>query len=71
MYIFKPQAIYFEKNAEKYPLGKELLEKYAEVLLKSCLKVEKDQPLLISGDMERIDFIRILEKYFLSLNLVT
>lgn len=41
---------------------KELLEKYAEVLLKSCLKVEKDQPLLISGDMERIDFIRILEK---------
>lgn len=29
--MFKPQALYCEKNIEKYPLGKELLEKYADV----------------------------------------
>lgn len=39
---------------------KEKLEKYAEVILKSCLSVEKDQPLFISGNVERIDFIRIV-----------
>ena len=26
--MFKPQAIYYEKDIENYPLGKELLEKY-------------------------------------------
>ena len=31
MYIFKPQAIYFEKSIENYTLGKELLEKYKDV----------------------------------------
>ena len=29
--MFKPQALYCEKNIEQYPLGKELLEKYADV----------------------------------------
>ena len=29
--MFKPQALYCEKNIEKYHLGKELLEKYADV----------------------------------------
>lgn len=29
--MFKPQALYCEKNIERYPLGKELLEKYADV----------------------------------------
>ena len=29
--MFKPTAIYFEKNIEKYELGKELLEKYKEI----------------------------------------
>lgn len=38
----------------------ELLKKYASVILNTCLKVEKDQPLLISANYERIDFVRIL-----------
>lgn len=29
--MFKPKAIYFEKQIENYPLGKELLKKYEEV----------------------------------------
>ena len=29
--MFKPQAIYYEKEIENYQLGKELLEKYKEV----------------------------------------
>ena len=29
--IFKPQAIYYEKNIENYLLGQELLEKYKNV----------------------------------------
>ena len=29
--MFKPKAIYFEKNIENYELGKQLLEKYKEV----------------------------------------
>ena len=29
--MFKPKAIYFEKDIEKYELGKELLEKYSDV----------------------------------------
>ena len=40
----------------------ELLEKYAQVLLESCLKVEKDQPLFISYNIERSDFVRIVTK---------
>ena len=28
--MFNPKAIYFEKEIENYPLGKELLEKYKE-----------------------------------------
>lgn len=38
----------------------ELLKKYASVILNTCLKVEKDQPLFISANYERIDFVRIL-----------
>lgn len=41
---------------------KELQEKYARVLLESCLKVEKNQPLFISANIERIDFVRIVTK---------
>ena len=37
----------------------EKLHKYAEVLLKSCLKVE-NQPLFISVNMERVDFLKIV-----------
>lgn len=29
--MFKPQAIYYEKDIENYTLGKELLERYIEV----------------------------------------
>lgn len=29
--MFKPKAIYYEKEIEQYPLGKELMEKYKEI----------------------------------------
>ncbi len=38
----------------------ELMRKYANVLLKSCLKVKDGQPLFISANLERIDFVRIV-----------
>lgn len=38
----------------------EKMQKYAEVILKTCLKIEKNQPLFISCDVERIDFVRIV-----------
>ena len=37
-----------------------LQEKYARVILESCLKVEKGQPLFISYNVERSDFVRTL-----------
>lgn len=48
---------------------KEKMIKYAQVLLKTCLKVDDSQPLFISGNIERIDFMRILadEAYKLGL----
>ena len=39
-----------------------LIEKYAKVLLETCLKVEKNQPLFISFNIERLDFVRIVAK---------
>lgn len=45
----------------------ELLKKYAKVLLESCLKIEKNQPLFISVNVERIDFARIVHKIALSM----
>lgn len=39
---------------------KKLQEKYAEVLLMSCLKLEKNQPLFLSFNVERIDFARVI-----------
>ena len=39
---------------------KELQRKYALTLLKTCLKIEKKQPLFISFNIERIDFVRIV-----------
>ena len=44
-----------------------LQRKYARVLLESCLKVEKDQPLFISFNIERIDFVRIVMEIALEL----
>ena len=38
----------------------ELHTKYAEVLLKNCLKVKPNQPLFISANVERRDFVRVL-----------
>ena len=38
----------------------ELLTKYANVILNTCLKVEKNQPLFISANYERSDFVRIV-----------
>ena len=29
--MFKPQAIYYEKEIENYQLGKELMQKYKEI----------------------------------------
>lgn len=37
----------------------DLKKKYASVLLKSCLKVDKE-PLFISFNAERLDFVRIV-----------
>ena len=39
-----------------------LKEKYARVILESCLKVEKGQPLFICYDIEREDFVNIVTK---------
>lgn len=39
---------------------KENYRKYAELILKRCLSIKKDQPLLISTPIEPIEFIRIL-----------
>ena len=47
----------------------ELQEKYAKVLLESCLKVEKDQPLFISYNVERADFVRIVTKIAYSMGI--
>ena len=38
----------------------ELLKKYASVILNTCLKVKKNQPLFISANYERVDFVRII-----------
>ena len=48
-------------------MSAQLQEKYARVILESCLKVEKDQPLFISYNTERDDFVRILSKIAYSL----
>ena len=37
-------------------------EKYARVILESCLKIEKNQPLFISYNIEREDFVNIVTK---------
>ncbi len=39
---------------------KHLQTKYAQVLLKSCLKIEENQSLFISANYERVDFVRIV-----------
>ncbi|MBR2678378.1 MAG: aminopeptidase [Bacilli bacterium] len=44
-----------------------LQEKYARVLLESCLKVEENQPLFISYNIERSDFVRIVTKIALGM----
>ncbi len=45
----------------------ELQEKYARVILESCLKIEENQPLFISYNVERSDFVKILTKVALEL----
>lgn len=40
----------------------ELMEKYAKTILEVCLKVDVDKPLFISANLERLDFVRIIEK---------
>lgn len=40
----------------------DLKEKYARVLLTTCLKVEKNQPLFISANTDNLEFLRIVAK---------
>ena len=40
---------------------KELQEKYASVILNSCLKVKKENPLFISASTEALEFAKIVE----------
>lgn len=40
-----------------------LMEEYAKILLKECLKLKKGEPLYIMGPMERYDFIRLIVEY--------
>ena len=46
---------------------KKKLEKYASIILKTCLKVEKNQPLFISANYERVDFVKIIANVAYSL----
>lgn len=46
---------------------KKQLEKYANTILTTCLKIEENQPLLISANYERIDFVKILSNIAYSL----
>lgn len=46
---------------------KKQLEKYANTILTTCLKIEENQPLLISANYERIDFVKILANVAYSL----
>lgn len=39
---------------------KELQEKYASIILRVCLKIKENQPLFISANSERLDFVRIM-----------
>ena len=39
-----------------------LMRKYARVLLESCLKVEENQPLFLSFNVERLDFVRLVSE---------
>lgn len=43
------------------------LEKYASTILKTCLKIEENQPLLISANYERVDFVKIIARVAYSL----
>ena len=45
----------------------ELQRKYARVILESCLKVEEGQPLFISYNVERSDFVRLITEIAYSL----
>ena len=40
----------------------ELMSKYADMILNVCLRVKANQPLFISFNSERLDFVRILAK---------
>ena len=58
VFMFKPEAIYFEKNIENYELGKELLEKY--VFIKKTIDGKeyffRKEPIIIEFD-EKSDII--------------
>ena len=39
---------------------KKLQEKYAKVILNSCLKIKKNQQLFVSANTEAMEFVRIV-----------
>ncbi len=45
----------------------DLQRKYAKVILESCLKIDENQPLFISYNVERSDFVRIVAEIAYSL----
>lgn len=45
----------------------DLKEKYATLILKTCLGIKENQPLFISANYERVDFVRILANIAYSL----
>ena len=51
--MFKPQAIYYEKEIENYQLGKELLEKYKEgLILGSACEQGELYRAIVAGESE-------------------
>ena len=59
--------LYNKNESEDYM--KKLQEKYAKVLLESCLKMDKNQPLFITYNSEREDFVKILSEVAKSLGI--
>lgn len=59
--------LYNKNESEDYM--KELQEKYAKVLLEACLKMDKNQPLFITYNSEREDFVQLLSEVAKSLGI--
>ena len=58
--MFKPKALYCEKEIENYNLGRELLEKYADVLIEKGVNIQKGQYLLLQCCIDTLPLARII-----------